>query len=174
MIGASRVLVLAALALAAALAAAPGPAQQRDYLTGLEADRIREAETPSERIKLFLAFAADRLKKFQYEMGRPTADRRKAERLNDLLNAYGGCVDDAAELVELGIEKSQDIRDGVKELKGRSKEFLAYLEKLAASGEQAAPFKDALDDAIEATRDAQKDAEKAEKEMSTPPVRRKP
>ena len=59
---------------------------QKDYLTGVEADKIRDAETTNERIKLFLSFADDRLKKFQYEIEHPSANRH-ADMLNSLLNA---------------------------------------------------------------------------------------
>jgi len=156
--------------------AAPGAAaQQKDYLSGLEADKIRDAEPPAERIKLFISFAADRLKKIQYELSRTSPDRRRGQRVNDLLNAYAGCIDDAAELIDLGVEQQHDIRDGIKELESKGKEFLPYLEKLAASGEaNVSAFKDNLEDAIEATRQALRDAQKAAKEMAPPPVRRKP
>jgi len=159
----------------AALLGSPAPAQVKDYLSTMEADKIRDAETTSERIKLFVSFAEDRLKKIQYEMSRTTPDRFRNERLNDLLNGYAGCLDDAAELVDLGIEKSEDIGKGVKELQKKGKEYLAYLQELAATGgAKVTPFKDNLEDAIAATQDALKDAEKASKEISPPPVRRKP
>ena len=70
-------------------------AQEKDYLSALEADKIRDAETSNERIRLFLAFAEDRLKKFQYELEHPSSNRH-GDMLNALLNAYIGCVDDAA------------------------------------------------------------------------------
>ena len=167
--------IILTLALAATLLAATPPvrAQEKDYLTRLEADRIREAETASQRIKLFTGFAADRIKKFQYEVGRTVPDRRRMERLNDLLNQYTGCMDDAGELVELGIEKSQDIRDGVKDLQAKGKEFLDYLEKFSAAAPDPA-LQDNLEDAVQATKDTLKDAEKALKEIAPPPVRRKP
>jgi len=148
--------------------------QQKDYLTSLEADKIRDAELPSLRIKLFLEFAADRLKKFQYELNRPSSERRRAERLNALLNAYTGCVDDAAELLDLGREKQDDIRIGIKEMQKRVKEFLPVLEKLAAEGAERDLYKETLTDAIEATKLAQEEVEKTAKEFAPGPVRRKP
>lgn len=166
------------LLLAVVFLAASGPRaaqQKKDYLSPSEADKIRDAETPSQRIKLFLSFAADRIKKFQYELSRPAGeDRRRTERLNGLLNAYSGCVDDAAELIDLARGKQEDIRDGIKEMQAKAKEFLTYFEGLAAGGQESASYKVTLDDAIEATRDALKDAEKAAKEVAPPPVRRKP
>jgi hypothetical protein len=147
-------------------------AQQKDYLSSLEADKIRDAETSNERIKLFLAFADDRLKKFQYELTHPSANRH-ADLLNSLLNAYAGCVDDAADLIQLGIEKQENIRQGIDLMASRTKDFLAILEKLSTDGADLELYKDNLDDAIEGTRDAMNDAEKAKKKVAPPPVRRK-
>jgi hypothetical protein len=55
----------------------------------------------------------------------------------------------------------------------RTKEFLVILEKLSAEGAEREIYKDNLDDAIEGTRDALNDAEKAKKKVAPPPVRRK-
>jgi hypothetical protein len=147
--------------------------QQKDYLTALEADKIRDAENDNnERIKLFLSFAEDRLKKFQYELEHPSSNRH-ADMLNSLLNAYVGCVDDAADLMQLGIEKQENIRKGIDLMASRSKEFLAILEKISTDGRESEIYKDNLDDAIEGTRDAMNDAEKAKKKVAPPPIRRK-
>ena len=150
-------------------AAAP---QQKDYLSSLEADKIRDAETVNERIKLFLTFADDRLKKFQYELEHPSTNRH-GDMLNALLNGYAGCVDDAADLIQLGIEKQDNIRLGVDLMASRTKEFLVVLEKLSNEGAERETYKDNLDDAIEGTRDAMNEAEKAKKKVAPPPVRRK-
>ena len=147
-------------------------AQNKDYLSALEADKIRDAETSNERIKLFLGFAEDRLKKFQYEIEHPSSNRH-AEMLNALLNAYVGCVDDAADTIQLGIEKQEDIRKGVDLMASRTKEFLPILQKYATNGPGLEIYKDNLDDAIEGTQDAMNDAEKAKKKVSPPPIRRK-
>ena len=156
-----------------ASAASGRPAQQKDYLTALEADKIRDAENDNnERIKLFLSFAEDRLKKFQYELEHPSSNRH-GDMLNSLLNAYIGCVDDAADLIQLGIEKQENIRKGIDLMAARSKEFLAILEKLSTDGPELEIYKDNLDDAIQGTRDAMNDAEKAKKKVAPPPVRRK-
>ena len=165
------------LLLAAALLAGaglPASAQKKDYLTEIEADKIRDAEDTSQRIKLFLSFADDRIQKLKYELGHASPDRRRAERLNALLNAYVGCVDEAANLIDLGRDKQEDILAGIKEMRPKGKEFLAYLEDLAKNGPERASYQATLDDAIEGTRDAIQDAEKAAKEISPPPVRRKP
>jgi DNA repair exonuclease SbcCD ATPase subunit len=91
-----------------------------------------------------------------------------------LINGYAGCIDDAADMLDLGIEKQEDIREGVKTLQARLKEFLPYLQELAEKGPERETYKENLEDAIEATQDATKDVEKAAQEMTAPPVRRKP
>jgi hypothetical protein len=55
----------------------------------------------------------------------------------------------------------------------RTKEFLVTLEKLSTEGAEREIYKENLDDAIEGTRDAMNDAEKAKKKVAPPPVRRK-
>jgi hypothetical protein len=163
---------LCLFAIAASFFAVPSLARQKDYLSSLEADKIRDAETTSERIKLFLTFADDRLKKFQYELQHPSSNKHP-EMLNALMNAYVGCVDDAADLVQLGIQKQENIRPAIDLMATRAKEFLQILEKLSADGTEIDIYKDNLDDAIEGTRDAMNDAEKAKKAVAPPPVRRK-
>jgi hypothetical protein len=158
-------------AIAASLFAGPSRAQ-KDYLSALEADKIRDAETTNERIKLFITFADDRLKKFQYELQHPSSNKHP-EMLNALMNAYVGCVDDAADLIQLGIQKQENIRQAIDLMATRTKEFLQILEKLSADGTEIDLYKDNLDDAIDGTRDAMNDAEKAKKAVAPGPVRRK-
>jgi len=167
-----HLLLLAFCMLAAPPLVRAGTLLQKDYLSALEADKIRDAETVNERIKLFLTFADDRLKKFQYELDHPSTNRH-GDMLNALLNAYAGCVDDAADLIQLGIEKQENIRQGIDMMTARTKAFLVVLEKLSSEGAERELYKDNLDDATEGTRDAMNDAEKAKKKVAPPPVRRK-
>jgi hypothetical protein len=168
-------LVLAAFLCAAGITAASSPAfaQKKDYLSDAEADKIRDSDTTSERIKLFISFAADRIKKVQFEFAHP-GELHRDERINTLINAYSGCIDDGSDLIQLGAEKQQDIRDAIKEMQSRAPEFLAYLKELSAKGRSVEQFKDNLGDAIDATNDAIRDAADALKENAPPPVRRRP
>jgi hypothetical protein len=163
---------LCMLAIVVGFLAVPSRAAQKDYLSALESDKIRDAEGTNERIKLFLTFADDRLKKFQYELQHPSSNKH-SEMLNALMNAYVGCVDDAADLVQLGIQKQENIRAAIDLMAGKTKEFLQALEKVSADGIDIDIYKDNLDDAIEGTRDAMNDAEKAKKAVAPPPMRRK-
>jgi chromosome segregation ATPase len=172
---------LSLFALSAALLSTLAPAwaanptlQKKEYLTDSESDKIREAVDPGERIKLYISFAEDRLKKFQYELARQTPDRRRGEMLNSLMNDYAGCVDDAADQIGLAREKQADIRASLKTFKAKGKDFLDALQKLEQGGPELDTYKDTLEDAIEGTKDALADVDEAQKELSPAPVRRKP
>ena len=146
--------------------------EQKDYLSPMESDKIRDAETTNDRLKLFVTFADDRLKKFQYELQHPSANRH-GEMLNGLMNGYVGCLDDAADLMQLGIEKQENIRSGIDLINTKAKEFLEALNKIATDKVDIDIYKDNLDDAIEGTKDAITDSDKAKKSVAPPPVRRK-
>ena len=107
-----RRISFAAFIILLSVASANAQTVKKDYLSDYEADKIRDAETPNERIKLFVQFADERLKKFQYELDHPSASRH-SEMLNYLMNSYIGCVDDASDLIQEGIEKQQNVRAGV-------------------------------------------------------------
>ncbi|HEX3371173.1 MAG TPA: hypothetical protein VHS08_01570 [Candidatus Acidoferrales bacterium] len=169
------VLIFALTLSTVTLHAAGASPQKKEYLSEAEADKIRDAGVSGPRIVLFAKFASDRIKKLQYEFAHvDPADQRRTERLNSLINSYAGCIDDAADSIEVGIARQQDIREGVKALQSGIKEFLPYLQGLAANGPERETYKDNLEDAIEATQDAAMEVEKATKESSASPVRRKP
>jgi len=148
--------------------------EPRDYLSEEEADKIRDADTPAARIKLYLAFAEDRLKKFDYELNRTPPQRGRSEILNTLLNGYVGCVDDGADQIAMAREKQMDIRAVLKQMRTKYNEFLNQLQKYDKGGKDLDIYRDTLKDAIEGTQDALSDVEEAEKEMLPAPVRRKP
>lgn len=167
----SRLLLVLCLA-AAATEIAVGQTPEKDYLSAIEADKIRDAETPNEKIKLFMQFADDRLKKFQYELDHPSQTNH-TQMLNYLMNSYVGCVDDAADLMQEGAQKQLNVRAGIDLIASKTKEFLEILTKIQSDGKEIDVYKDNLDDAIEGTQDAIKDAENAKKSVAPPPVRRK-
>lgn len=157
------------------LSAARAVPQKKEYLSESEADKIRDAGATGPRIQLYAMFASDRIKKIKYELGHiDPADQKRADRMNALILGYTGCIDDAADLIEEGIERQDDIQEGVKAMRAGIKEFLPYLQDLAKNGAEHETYKSNLDDAIDATEDAQKDVDNASKDMPAPPVRRKP
>jgi hypothetical protein len=148
---------------------------KKDYLSDTEADKIREAINPGDRIKLYVSFADDRLKKLQYELGRTTPEAHRDDILNGLINAYSGCLDDATDEIQDAKDKQMNIHESLKLLESKSKEFLQALQKIEQNGGPGlGGYKDNLEDAIQATQDAISDARDAQKEMLPAPVRRKP
>lgn len=148
--------------------------EPKDYLSEEEADKIRDADTPAKRITLYVSFAEDRLKKFDYELNRTTPERRRTEILNGLLNGYAGCVDDGADQIAMAREKQADIRTALKLMRAKLTGFLDQLQKYDKDGKDLDTYRDTLEDAIDGTKDALADVDEAEKEMLPAPVRRKP
>ena len=89
------------------------------------------------------------------------------------MNAYIGCVDDAADIIQVGLEKQENIRQGIDLMAEKAKEFLPILQKYQSDGPELELYKDNVDDAVEGTQDALNEAEKARKKAAPPPVRRK-
>ncbi|HTZ75117.1 MAG TPA: hypothetical protein VMB47_14435 [Candidatus Aquilonibacter sp.] len=148
--------------------------EQRDYLSEDEAAKIRDDQTAAGRIKLYLSFAQDRLDKFEYELNRPEHEAQYDDILNNLMNGYVGCVDDAADQIDVAQEKQEDVRGAVKEMKDKDTAFLAKLQKFdQASGPDFDAYRYTLEDAIEGTKEAINDATDAEKTLLPGPVRRK-
>ena len=91
----------------------------------------------------------------------------------DPMGMYDVGVDDAADVMQLGIEKQENVRKGIDLMASRTKDFLPILQKYSANGPELEIYKDNLDDAIEGTQDAMNDAEKAKKKVAPSPIRRK-
>ena len=149
----------------------PARAQKKDYLSSREADSVRDADTPADRIKLFISFAGDRIRKIQYEFQHPSDNTHPVDRLNAMINNYASCIDDAADLIDLGVEKQENILPAIKEMQARAPEFLTYLKSLQDQGAKMDDYKENLDDAVEATNDAIKTAGEALNNLAPPPVR---
>lgn len=169
-------LAVAVTAIAGIFAGTIARAQQHtDYLSPSEADKIRDAQEPADRIKLFIDFAGDRLKKLQYELQLKTPQLHKEQILNGLLDAYSNCMDEASDRIEEGQKSGAQIRPAIKDMEKRGKGYLETLKTIeGANGPELASFKDSLDDAIDGTQEALDSAAKASKEYGATPVRRKP
>jgi hypothetical protein len=148
---------------------------QPDYLSPAEADKVRNAYAPNDRIKLFVDFAGDRLKKLQYELQLTSPQYHKQQILNGLLRAYSNCIDEASDRIDEAEQSGAQIRPAIKDMEKRGKEYLQTLKTIAgANGPELASYKDSLGDAIDATQEALKGAAKASKEYGATPIRRKP
>ena len=173
-----RIVSLAGLAaVAAALLAmaktAAGRPQLHDYLSDEEAGEIRDALAPSDRIKLYISFAEDRLAKFDYEINRTAPERDRSDVLNGLLHSYEGCMDDASDEIDDAARKQADIKAALKLMNEKSKSFLSRLQKYSKNGRYLSDYSDTLQDAIDSTTDAIAAVTDAQKTMLPAVVRRK-
>jgi hypothetical protein len=80
-----------------------------------------------------MLFADDRLKSFSTNWSiladQPHADAQLPD------NAYVGCVDDAADLMQEGVQKQLNVRAGIDLIASKTKEF-PNLEKLQTEGKE--------------------------------------
>jgi hypothetical protein len=132
-------------------------AQQRDFLTADEADQVRLAQDPNERLQLYLHFAKQRLDLIQQAVAQEKAGRSKF--LHDLLEDYTGVIEAIDTVTEDALKRSADVSVGVKAVADAGKEMLAQLEKIRdAQPKDLARYQFVLDQAIETTRDSQETA----------------
>ncbi|HUO35513.1 MAG TPA: hypothetical protein VMU43_11025 [Candidatus Acidoferrum sp.] len=150
------------------------PQEKKNYLTDYEADKIRDTQDPGERIRLYISYAEERLKQFQYELARKTPEGRRGDILNSLLNGYVGCFDDGTDEIEVARERQVDIRSALQLFDKKGKEFLAQLQKINKNSPDYDMYSDTLQDAVEGTQEDLHDIEAALKELNPAPVRRKP
>ena len=147
---------LLAAGVALALASGPAGAQQPDYLTPEEVEKVRETQEPNQRIGLFLDFAAQRLSAFEKALVRvPGQEPPDPELWIDLLNNFIRAVDDDAEALEQAMGRGGvDLRKTRTPLGEKGEDFLARLERIQQTNEAASEdLRYGLEDAVEATRD---------------------
>ena len=149
---------------------------QRDFLTADEADQIRLAQDPNDRLKLYLHFAKQRLAIVQHLLEKEKAGR--ASLIHDSLEDYNNIIDAIDVVADDALERKLEIDAGMKAVAGAEKEMLQILEKLAQSQPaDLARYKFVLDQALETTRDsldaAQEDLQKRSEEVAAKQEREK-
>ena len=162
-----------AILLGTAPIAAARPQTPQTYLSPEEAAKIRDDQDPSDRIKLYLAIAEDRLQKFDYELNRSVPERDRSDVLNGLLHAYEDSIDDADDEIDDARYQQADIKAALKIMNQKGKTFLARLQKYSKNGKYLSDYSDTLQDAIDSTTDALSDVTDAQKDMLPAVVRRK-
>ncbi len=140
------------ICLLAAACAMPALAQ-RDFLTPSEVDKVREAQEPNARLKLYLQFARQRMDQLQQLLAKEKKGRSILAR--ELLEDYAGIVDAIDSVSDDALKRKANIALGVSAVAEAENRFLSQLQKI----QEAAPadldlFSVALAEAISATSDS--------------------
>jgi hypothetical protein len=126
---------------------------QRDFLTADEADQVRMAQDPNERLQLYVHFARQRLNIAQHMLakekpGRSILVHDALEDLSQIIDAIDTVSDDA-------LKRKIDIKTGMDGVTAGEKELLEGLEKIQESQPKDLPrYEFALKQALETTRDS--------------------
>lgn len=148
-----RLLICAISVCAFWIRAVPAPAQQRDFLTEDEIEKVRDAQLPNDRLKLYLLFAKQRLDQLQRLLSKEKRGRSLDAR--QLLEDYASIIDAIDTVSDDALKRGIDIREGTVAVTGSEKHFLAQLQKIQSS---APPDEDLYDidlkEAIDGTSDS--------------------
>jgi hypothetical protein len=110
------------------VAVAPPAFAQKDFLTSDEIEKVREAQLPSDRLKLYALLARQRLDQLdrllaKEKKGRSGTARELLEQYTEILDAIDTVSDDA-------LKRGADIQEGTVAVADSEKRFLAQLQKI--------------------------------------------
>ncbi len=140
------------LVLTAFLLCAPAWAQ-RDFLTSDEADQVREAQDPNDRLKLYLIFAQQRLDQVKSLLAKEKPGRSAL--IHDLLEDYSKILDAIDTVADDALKRKVNIDIGNTAVSQGEKGLLKILESIDSSGaKDKARYQFALKQAIDGTNDS--------------------
>jgi len=114
--------LLICLLLAAPLAA------QRDFLTSDEVEKIRDAQEPNLRLKLYSQFARERMDLVKNLLSKDKTGRSAL--IHDTLDEYCKILDAIDTVADDALSRKQDIKAGLDAVAAEEKQMLPYLQKV--------------------------------------------
>ncbi len=144
-----KLLAIPAFSLLAILASA----QDRDFLTPDEADRVREVQEPNERLKLYTHFARMRVDMLKQMLAKEKAGRSAL--VHDTLEDYTQIIEAMDTVADDAIKRKLDITVGLAAVAAAEKEMAAQLQEVVNKPpKDFQRFEFVLKQAIETTHDS--------------------
>jgi hypothetical protein len=161
--------VAACALLVAAFAAVPALAD-RDFLTQDEVEKVREAQEPNDRLKLYVLFARQRLDQLQQLMAKDKPGRSLM--IRQLLEDYTNIIDAIDTVSDDALRRKADIADGTTTVSAAEKRFAAQLQKAIDSQPRdlvmyELELKNALSDSTDSFELAQQDLGRRSTEIAS-------
>jgi hypothetical protein len=121
-------------------------AQNHDFLTPSEVDKLRDAQDPSERIKVFLSFQQDRLGRMD-SVSEANGDSR--DNIDDLLDQFISIDNELKDWIQYQFDHDGDMRKGLQALLDEGPKQLEMLRHIQKSpGPESSDFSMSIRDAI--------------------------
>ncbi len=138
---------------------------QKDFLTADEADQVREAQEPNERLKLYLKFARQRIGMVDQMLSKDKAGR--SAMIHEALDEYSKILEAIDTVSDDAIRRKMDITVGAELVAKAEKDFLGRLEKIRGlKPKDFSRYEDALSTAIDNTSISMELAELDQKERT--------
>src|SRR5580704_8531663 len=104
---------------------------QREFLTSDEIEKIREAQEPNMRLKLYVVFARQRIDQLQQQIAKDKKGRSAIVR--ELLEDYTQIIDAIDTVSDDALKRKVDIALGVAAVADAEKKMIAVLQKIEDS-----------------------------------------
>ena len=126
---------------------------QKDFLTEDEIERIRIAQDPNDRLKLYLIFARQRIDQLDQLFSKEKAGRSVL--IHDLLEQYAKIIEAMDIVVDDALRRNKPVQESMALVVDAEKKMLAKLEKFAAlEARDLSRYEFVLTSAIDTTKDS--------------------